>query len=361
MNIREETKTIYLAIGNDTRIKSDLFDIENLSEPYEISIIYSDKIPPVNKKFIDRIAKNHKYVTLECVTKSKQNKLSSRLLQRIKEIHSFRPDISIVVMSTLFKSKQMLELEEKGVFSFCKCSCVTDGIGKEAVQGEMTASGVEDGGRIQILIDYENVGTAGLTGAEYLCKDDVVTIFYSQASPNIERQYIEAMETKCGGLDIVKLRTIGKNGLDFYIAVRVGQIAAGMPDSKVLIITRDSGYQAIKDYCQGYTSLRNRIEIRDSIEAGIVAVDGNSERRRTILKNRERLSIENEFSAFEARKKLEKDIFAACRGTEFEEAASKILEIIDQTSTPKERYLSSLHLFGRSNGAKVYRLIRNAV
>lgn len=214
---------------------------------------------------------------------------------------------------------------------------------------------------MHILIDYENVGTAGLEGAEYLCKEDVVILFFSMACSKIERRYIECIERQSGEFDIIKLKTVRKNGIDFYIAVRVGQIAEASPESNILIVTRDAGFKSIRDYCQCYTALKNRLIIRDSIETGIIAIEGDSPRKKTITQNRERLSIEAEYSTFTKFKKIEKDIITVFRGTDYENMASRIIDILDSTTTPRDRYLSSLHTFGIIDGPKIYRLIKNAV
>ena len=214
---------------------------------------------------------------------------------------------------------------------------------------------------MHILIDYENVGTAGLKGAEYLCVDDIVILFFSMACSNIERMYMECIERQSGDFNIIKLKTVRKNGIDFYIAVRVGQIAEASPESNILIVTKDTGFKSIRDYCQSYTALKNRIIIRDSIEKGIVAIDGDSPRKKTIIQNRERLSIETEYSAFTKYKKIEKDVITVFRGTDYENMASQIIDILDSTTTPRDRYLSSLHTFGIIDGPKIYRIIKNAV
>ena len=359
MTIKGDTKTIYLAIGNEPMTRNKLAYIDMLKES-EVLIIYSNKISMECKEYIDFVAQNYSFVTLDCVKKSKTNKISSRLVQRIQEIHRCNPDIHIILLSTMYRTKDIVRLADRGLFSYG--NSLNRGIPvAQTVRVDEGNTAWEDGGKMQILIDYENVGTAGLNGAEYLCGDDTVTLFYSSSSSNIERQYIEAMEKQSGRFDIVKLRMIGKNGLDFYIAVKVGQIAESFPESKVLIVTKDNGYQAIRDYCHGYTALENRIIIKGDIEAGIIAIDGDTSRRETIIEKRERLSIESEYSAFMERKKLERDIIEACKGTEYEEVVSKIIRILDSAVTPKDRYLSSLRLFGRNEGAKIYRLIKEVV
>ena len=253
-------------------------------------------------------------------------------------------------------------MEAQGLFMYGNSAGFSTRDVKEKTESsEENLTTCEDGGEMQILIDYENVGTAGLNGSEYLCDDDRISLFYSSSSSNIERQYIEAMERQSGSFDVFKLRTVGKNGLDFYIAVKVGQIAETSPKSKILIVTRDNGYQAIRDYCQNYTALKDRIIIKGSIEEGIVAMDGDTVRRQIIRHKRKKLSIEAEYSAYAEREKLGRNIAEACRGTEFEGTASKIIEMIDAAVTPRDRYLSSLRTFGRNEGTKIYRIIKGVV
>ena len=212
-----------------------------------------------------------------------------------------------------------------------------------------------------ILVDYENVGAAGLKGAEFLCKDDSITIFYGPSCVKIERQYIEPIKENCLDFDIVKLHEVRKNALDFYIAVKVGQIAETTNNAKILIVSKDHGFLAIKDYCQNYTSLKNRLFIKESIETGIVAMDGSTVRKKAILNKHERTSIEAEYALYKKKQKTEKNIMEACRGTEFEASASSIAKIADAAITPRDRYLSSLRMFGINDGTKVYRLIKGAV
>ena len=90
-------------------------------------------------------------------------------------------------------------------------------------------------------------------------------------------------------------------------------------------------------------------------------MDGDTARRKTILNKRERLSIESEYASFEERSKLQRDIIEACRGTEYEGVALRIREMLDSAATPRDRYLSSLRMFGRYDGARIYRLIKEAV
>lgn len=68
------------------------------------------------------------------------------------------------------------------------------------------------------MIDFENVRSRGLQGAEYLQADDSVTIFYSQACMKIEQGRIRQLKEAQCGFQLCKLQKTGKNALDFYVA-----------------------------------------------------------------------------------------------------------------------------------------------
>ena len=93
------------------------------------------------------------------------------------------------------------------------------------------------------LIDYENVRNAGMQGTEYLLPDDHVIVFYSKAAPNMEARHLTDIKKSGCGFSICKLLKVRKNGLDFYIATKVGdtkatlQSSAGMRDSRLCGIT----------------------------------------------------------------------------------------------------------------------------
>ena len=56
------------------------------------------------KQYIKQLAKKNSFVTLDNVKKSKRNKISGRLIRRIKEINSYDPDIRIVLLSSAYRS-----------------------------------------------------------------------------------------------------------------------------------------------------------------------------------------------------------------------------------------------------------------
>ena len=74
------------------------------------------------------------------------------------------------------------------------------------------------------LIDYENVGRAGMRGCEYLDVQDHVVLFYSEGKKNAERRSLDQITSSGCVFEICKLYRMGKNALDFYIASKLGEM-----------------------------------------------------------------------------------------------------------------------------------------
>ena len=92
---------------------------------------------------------------------------------------------------------------------------------------------------LHFMIDFENVRNNGLAGSEYLSGQDRVTIFYSAGCVQVENGRMEQILGSGCELDLCKLQKQGKNGLDFFIASRIGEIYGSGYAGDVSIISRD--------------------------------------------------------------------------------------------------------------------------
>lgn len=357
MPIAEDTKIIYLVNGNDGLFRQRLHGLSELPNYCAVWIVYTSKIPATNEKMISDIAAENPLVSVDRFRKSKKAAIQNRFAIHINNIHNLREDIQIVLVSGRYSAPKMLTMESRGMFTYA------ESIGEyepdtTTKTGRDVLLDIPPGGPMYILIDYENVGMPGLVGTDCLCKDDSVVLFFSIAAPGIERQYLSDMENRAGHFEAVKLKNIGKNGLDFYIAVRVGQILEANPDTKILIVTRDAGYHAISQYCDAYTKLKYPLVIEESVEMGMAILDGKTERRKQIIERRKKVSIETAYASYEEQQKVEDRIADAFEGTEYEDAVDEIVDLIHETESPRERYLSALRVFGRKDGAEIYRIIK---
>lgn len=60
------------------------------------------------------------------------------------------------------------------------------------------------------LIDYENVGNAGMKGYGYLDMQDHVVIFYSEAKKHMERRILEELTSSKCIFEVCKLCKTGR-------------------------------------------------------------------------------------------------------------------------------------------------------
>lgn len=98
------------------------------------------------------------------------------------------------------------------------------------------------------LIDYENVQNSGMLGTDVLTREDCLDLFYSSSVPSMHSQYLEEIKASGCEFQIHKLMKTQKNGLDFYIATRLGEIFGAGYTGAAVIVSRDVGFQAVRDY-----------------------------------------------------------------------------------------------------------------
>lgn len=204
------------------------------------------------------------------------------------------------------------------------------------------------------LVDFENVRSNGLRGTDYLDKNDYLTLFFSSAARSCENRYLEEIERSGCAFDICKLVKTGKNGLDFYIATRVGEFYGKGHDDRVAIISKDQGFQAVRDYWGVRLPSNKKIILAPSIERSLIASNDNSERVKQ-LKNKVNGVDINVFQAkYEERKRLQKVLEQIYGNTIFANKLNEIQELLETGENKKVIYLNSLHRFGRKQGLEIY-------
>lgn len=98
------------------------------------------------------------------------------------------------------------------------------------------------------LIDYENVGYAGLSGIKELNADDSVYIFYSDQIKTIPFDVsIELCSTKAK-VEFIKTKKSGKNYLDFQLTTFLGYLICKNENCALYIISKDTGFDSAVDF-----------------------------------------------------------------------------------------------------------------
>ena len=209
------------------------------------------------------------------------------------------------------------------------------------------------------LIDYENVGRTGMRGCEYLDAQDHVIIFYSECKKNTERRILEHITASGCIFEACKLCRTGKNALDFYIASRLGELIGSGYTGISVIVSNDSGFQAVRDYWEKRAADRRMIRLSACIEDGIVSGNENNERTKELRRLRENLTIGGYYSAYAERMRVRTVLEKLFAGTEYESMTDEIQNLIEgKEKTSKIIYLNSLHLFGRKNGLEIYHALK---
>lgn len=208
------------------------------------------------------------------------------------------------------------------------------------------------------LVDFENVRSHGLRGAEYLESEDYLTIFYSKDAHNCESRYLEEIERSGCRFDTCKLRNKSKNGLDFYIATRVGEFYGNGHKDRIAIISKDQGFYAVRDYWNARRQSNPRIIIAPTIEESLISSNENSERVRCLKGQLSSVDIDVFQAKYEERVKLRSALQEAFGETAYVGEMNEIQNLMESGDTPKVIYLNSLHKFGRKKGLEIYDRIK---
>lgn len=209
------------------------------------------------------------------------------------------------------------------------------------------------------LIDYENVGRTGMRGCEYLDAQDHVIMFYSEAKKNAERRTLEQITASGCVFEVCKLCRTGKNALDFYIASRLGELIGGGYTGISVIVSNDSGFQAVRDYWSKRTVNRRTVLLSACMEDGIVSGNENNERTKELRYLRENLTIGGYYAAYAEKMRVRAVLEKLFAGTEYESMTGEIQNLIEgKEKTSKIIYLNSLHLFGRKSGLEIYQALK---
>lgn len=205
------------------------------------------------------------------------------------------------------------------------------------------------------LIDYENVGNAGMKGCHYLNLSDYIIIFYSETRKNMERRFLEDITNSGCIFETCKLYKSGKNALDFYMVSKLGEIFGGGFEGTTVIVSRDAGFQAVKDYWDKRAIHRRRVLLANCVEDGIVSSNESSDRTRELKRLRENLTIGGFFADYTEKLRIREVIKSLFEGTEYEEMTEEIQKLMEgKRKTPKTIYLNCLHFFGKDSGLAIY-------
>lgn len=211
------------------------------------------------------------------------------------------------------------------------------------------------------LIDFENVRNAGMHGCEFLQSTDWVIVFYSKDSPNMETRFLNAIRDADCRFEVCKLVQKKKNGLDFYIATRLGAILGEGYDGVAAIVTKDDGLSALRDFWTSRATPSRRVLIHESIERAIVSAGGKEPRTQEATNLLKGQNIDNFYAAYSERQRIRSQLADAFAGTKYSDRTEAIENVLLEGVSAKVIYLDVLKSFGRKDGLEIYRRLKDCV
>lgn len=208
------------------------------------------------------------------------------------------------------------------------------------------------------LVDYENVNQAGLAGYEFLRESDTLIIFMSDIACTIQEHIIKSIAESGCRLEVEILKKRGKDALDFYIATRIGELFGTGIKDEVAIVSKDSGYDAVKDYW----SLHKRNVVRAGTIARAIKGSQNDDRKSRVSSLCFIVNIKDWCDTNYEKVRINAGLGRVLSGTEYSAKTSTLKKlIISCRGDRRELYQSILKEFGQKDGRDIYNRVKELV
>ena len=99
------------------------------------------------------------------------------------------------------------------------------------------------------LIDSENVNDAWVELLPVLDHEDQIIVFYTDKSPHMCYQNVIALLNNDKKVEFIKCFE-GNNALDFQLVTELGYLLCSAPKQTYIIVSNDTGFDAIVKYWQ---------------------------------------------------------------------------------------------------------------
>lgn len=206
---------------------------------------------------------------------------------------------------------------------------------------------------MRFLIDFENVHNLGLRGAELLTKNDGVIIYYSQTCNAIEKGALGRIVSSGCAFQIEKLKNIGRNALDFYIATQVGEIYGRGGNEIIGIVSGDKGLKALRDF---WLTRKRQVIVKPTIIQCIISANEMTERTKAAHGELDLLNLEDAYKAYRKEQERIQRLRDIVGGNG--EIAEQVMARIEEGIPPRELYLYMLKTLGRIRGTEAYHGIK---
>jgi hypothetical protein len=114
-----------------------------------------------------------------------------------------------------------------------------------------------------IFIDFENLQKIDINKIDTKTKI-IVMVGLDQENKAIE--FISKIIKKVSSIEVIKINGRGKNAMDFFIAFYLGKYYTDIKDSKIIISSKDKGYDPLIKHLDGYGMSIEKINVDNIVE-----------------------------------------------------------------------------------------------
>ena len=112
------------------------------------------------------------------------------------------------------------------------------------------------------FIDSENVGDNWVSLLDALTDDDKLLVFFTQKSPHMNYRNLVLLKQSQKEVNFIECCE-GNNALDFQLSTDLGFRICDTPDNEFIIVSNDTGYDAVVKYWKRRGISLRRVQGRD--------------------------------------------------------------------------------------------------
>lgn len=207
------------------------------------------------------------------------------------------------------------------------------------------------------LIDLENVGLPGLCGLNMPGDDSEIHFFLSHTAHAATEDVYQDILRSPAHITTSFCSETHKNAVDFQLAAYFGLILEREETVRISIISSDGGFRSLSDYARKRRKEVVVYHARNILEAYAAAKTASSPRMYVRGKT---VDFKQIMASKRAKSLLKAPVLEELAEAYDEATINKVLEIFQADNMSKrEKYLSLLKTYGREQGTKLYRVIRN--
>lgn len=127
------------------------------------------------------------------------------------------------------------------------------------------------------------------------------------------------------------------------------------------IVSKDTGFQAVREYWKICTEVPRDIILRPDIEQCIAVSGENSSRQQRICQEKQEVRLEEEYEKYAERQRIHKGVEDSFAHTYYENFIEQIISMVESPKPLKLLYLDSLKQFGMKDGLQIYHKVKQVI